>query len=96
MVQIMKENLTTPEEFEVVKDYFTRNGYDTSKLPWTKVLEDGTRYRVYKNTYRDKSGDFSGFIYERPVTDTFASIDDFLNLSFPKQKAPLVKIPNCS
>lgn len=96
---IMKENLTTPEEHEEMKAFFSRLGYDTSSFPWTKVV-DGQIYRIYKNLYRDKSGDFSGYIHERPVTAVFATVDEFLALRNYQRRDEddfgKVRLPNCS
>lgn len=76
----MKEELTTPEELEEMRALFDRLGFDTWRWPWVKVSSDGTQERVYQNLYRDKSGDYSGFIYERPVSGVFKTKDEFLDL----------------
>ena len=81
----VKENLTTPEELEEMREFFDRLGFDTSQEPWIKVESDGTQKRVYKNLYRDKSGDFSGFAYERPVIGYFKNKDEFFDLAVNKK-----------
>lgn len=67
----------TCTERELDDSLFKELGFDVSKEPFVKIIDNGLIV-VHKNYIRDGSGNYDGYLVERPETRLMRTVGDFM------------------